>query len=254
MIHDPRLDEYATAWEGAAMTPLRITLHTHRAVAGYDMPHLDSILARAVVDVATGGRGLASSHGEPYWLPVPLRCLWRDPASGLPLWASTDFAPEGAQHTGTATWIRTEMPPTLVRRSKQGRAYAPRITQGPEKLMQTPLPVRLADAWTCDVVGAESWVGTLLATMDHIGKKRAQGWGLVANWEITPIDAFSFVDTDGRLRRPMPAAAVTPGTLWASAAVLGWTSPYYAGIAGTQALCYPPGAVIDPVHLPGGAV
>ena len=233
MIVDPRITAVAAQWEPLALQPLRVTLRLASPLGGSEPLHLDGLLAQAMVAHATQGQGLEPST-EPYWQPLPLRCLWRDPQRDLPLWASTSFLPVGLTHADVSTWTRQDMPPALVHRSRRNDVYAPRRTQGPEKRQGVALPTVLADAWTADAIGDMAVIMALLRTFSHVGKKRSQGYGVVATWDIHPIPTFRLTDESGRLRRPVPGRALVdwgapiavPESFF-SASMLGWTPPYW---------------------------
>lgn len=56
--------------------------------------------------------------------------------------------------------------------------------------------------WYC--VGDEQRIEELLSTVNHIGKKTAQGWGRVRRWGVVSMDADYSVQQDGRLMRGVP--------------------------------------------------
>jgi len=56
--------------------------------------------------------------------------------------------------------------------------------------------------WYC--IGDREQVTYLLSTVTHIGKKRAQGWGSVARWEVVPCLEDHSVWRNGRLARGVP--------------------------------------------------
>lgn len=243
--YDKRIQALAETWpDPATYRPLRITLITDTAVGGYDPLHLDSLLTRGIINLVVGGRGLMRSE-QAYWLPLPLRCLWRHPQTRLPLWASTDFAPVGVQAKGIAPWHRYQ-PPSRLMASPKGRPYAPRAGTGPEKVMDIPLPVVAAEGWQADCVGDAEAIQPLLAALgSHVGKKRSQGWGAVREWRVEPLDRFTLRDEEGRLRRPIPINALWSDRVPLDAVLAGWTPPYWPGVVGTQAICVAPGSVAD---------
>ncbi len=80
MIILDTLRSYFERYAELPMAPLEIVLELlpGARLAGYDPLNLDNLLARCVVDEATGGQGLPDEPGA-YALPVPIHCLWRSP-------------------------------------------------------------------------------------------------------------------------------------------------------------------------------
>lgn len=206
-------------YEGLPMQPLRVTARMVNGAMHYDPLHLDGLLASALVDSALQGRGL-DPDGGPYYIPLPLQCLWVD-TFGAPLWASTDLIPHNAA-SDTMYMHKRALEPTMTRENL-------RTTQGRHKEMRRPMPVTSAAMWTADCVGNPEEIARLLATVTNAGKKRAFGMGRVAEWQIAPIDKFSVWTEDGKPRRPLPAAFVMKDTGWMPLDMsrMGWTPPYW---------------------------
>jgi CRISPR type IV-associated protein Csf3 len=236
----PDIVARVSEWGPLELAPLRVTLRLANPRAGYDALHLDGLLSYGLVVRALGHSRLDGARG-PYHLPLPLRCLWRD-QEGLPLWAVTDMQPQGVQAQGTATWTRRAIDSRLVA-SADGRPYAPRTTQGPYKDMMIPLPIEVAESWTCDVVGDARIIADLLRVLQSVGKKSAQGWGRVMDWTLEPLDAWRITSEQGRLRRAVPCAALGADPLRGQ--LLGWTPPYWRN----QTLCLAPG---EAAQIPTG--
>lgn len=78
------------------------------------------------------------------------------------------------------------------------------IEQGEYKAYRMPVYYRAAlyIDWWC--VGDKSEIEHLLATVTHIGKKTAQGWGRVMEWAILSAPADYSIWRDGRLMRGVP--------------------------------------------------
>lgn len=230
LVRYPLLEQYINRYENDAalhMEPLTITIHLRPGaqLAGYDPLNLDNLLARAVVDEATQGRGLPNSR-EPYWLPVPLQCLWRSP-EGLPLWASSVFRPVGPEIKDTFYWHKRQQKGEFTR-AKSGR-FAPRSTQGRWMERRVPLPALVVERLEATCCGNREEITRLLAGLDFIGKRRAIGFGEVAQITVASAAAFSLVQA-GRLVRPFPALALEllDGQLpQGSAAPVGWTPPQW---------------------------
>ncbi|MBF6590464.1 MAG: hypothetical protein IVW57_08015 [Ktedonobacterales bacterium] len=224
MRNDPRIAAYVATWGALDCQPWRVRLRTATAVGGYGALHVDGILSYGLVRCALRGAPLAES-AEPYDLPLPLRCLWRDPATGLPLWAATDLAPVGLTQTGRQTWTRKQIAPQLLTTSS-GKPYAPRSSAGPYKDMQIPLPVRVAEGFMADIWGDARIISDLLQPLLTVGKKGAQGLGQIIAWDLEPLATFHLVDDAGCARRPIPVAALASWDLHA-AQMGGWTPPYW---------------------------
>jgi hypothetical protein len=218
------LQPYRDRYRRASFAPLRIrlTLRPGSHLAGHDPLNLDNLLARIVVDEATGGLGLPDYEAVGP-LPVPLAALWHD-EGGLPLWAATPFRPVGVVAPDITTWHKRAQPGTLTG-TKTGR-FNP--DTGRWQGRRIPLPTTLAESWEADAVGNPDEIARLLAPVPWVGKKRAQGFGEVLSWTV---EAGDFALTrDGRLTRPLPAAAV--GLLGGllpegEPALVGWTPPQW---------------------------
>lgn len=227
MIDYPPLQSYVDRYDGLQGESLCITLElvpgSH--LAGYDPLQFDNLLARAVVDEATSGRGLPPEPGA-YRLPVPLRCLWRSP-EGYPLWAATPFFPVGEAIADVAYWHKRAQTGQFTR-TKSGR-FSIRATQGRYMERRVPLPTKLCECWQAWCIGDRQEIVRLLRPVVHVGKKRSAGFGEVRAWRI---DAGEFaLIRAGRLTRPMPALALPdllPGLCPAEApAPVGWTPPQW---------------------------
>lgn len=227
MITNEQLQVYAERYVGLEYRPLRVEVVFANPPAGYNVPHLDGILASTVVREATNGAGLPSS-AQPYFLPVPLRQVWTS-AEGLPLWAATDFQPIGRNEIGVSHWAKRLIGPELVKMGKGGPINL-RGTEGKWKESLIPLPVHEAVAWWANCEGNAEEIGRLLGLAGSVGKKRSQGHGVVMRWRITKAEAFSFWEKE-KLLRPLPGEyAGQEGN-----ALVGWTPPYW--LPATQAMC-----------------
>lgn len=96
-------DEYQ-----ASMQRLLVVADVAGPLGGYDRLTLDGLLARMVVDEALGGATLQG--GGPYVLPVPLRLMWSDPVTEMPLWAANHFTPVGESTKSVLYWHRRMIP------------------------------------------------------------------------------------------------------------------------------------------------
>jgi len=232
LVEYPPLGLYQKRYEVLQMTPLRVAfrLRPGSCLAGYDPLNLDNLLARCVVDEATGWQGLPASE-EPYDLPVPLKYLWRS-ETGLPLWAATPFYPQGVTFTDFHFWHKRAQPGTLTG-TKSGK-FSITSTKGRWMDRRVPLPTQSAEWWEATCIGNETEITRLLNQLSFIGKRRASGFGEVERWEVEPLDAFTLV-RDNRLTRPLPAIAfdsrieLLPGGMIpeGTASPVGWTPPQW---------------------------
>lgn len=207
IIQLPELAAYRDRARRDALISLRVVavLRRNAPVCAYDLPQLDNLLARAVVNEATQGRGVPNSEA-PYDLPTPLQCLWRSP-EGLPLWAASCFTPVGRAEADTVYWHKRA--PTGRFAANNGRRLSLTTKSGRWMERRVPVPVTVAGAWEAFCVGEPSEIARLLAGISHLGKKRAIGWGEVREWRIEPeAEPFALV-REGRLVRPLPEAART---------------------------------------------
>lgn len=205
--------------------PLHIVLHLRPGshLAGYDSLLLDGLLARAVVELATGGAGLANTP-DAYDIPLPLACLWRS-AEGWPLWAATPFLPRGVQAKDVAYWHKRVQSGRWTRTPTGKFNIAP--TDGRWMERRVPLPTQVAECWTAQCIGNADAITELLEIMVFVGKRRSNGFGEVERWNIT-AGSFDLVCA-GHLTRSLPEAAA--GLLVdrpsESAVAIGWTPPQW---------------------------
>lgn len=218
----PAFASYAERYATLDHVPLRVVaiLRDGAPLAAYDPVNLDNLLARAVVQEATGGALLPESS-TPYALPLPLRCLWRS-ADGLPLWASTPFRPEGQNVADVTYWHKRAQPGVWTKGNlnfRNGRWMERRV----------PVPTIICQRWVADAEGDPHEVARLLRMVAFLGKKRAHGFGEVASWMVEPLESFALVH-DGRLTRAMPLLAVSllGGALPEGESVpVAWTPPQW---------------------------
>lgn len=225
MIAYHALASYHERYHALTGVPLRVVLTVRSHLVNRDPLNLDNLLARAVVMDATAGRGLPDSH-QPYDLPLPLRCLWRD-EEGLPLWAATTFRAVSEDATDVSYWHKRVQTGAWTG-VKSGRLnIAGQNGRWMER--RVPLQTSIAESWEATAIGEPVEVARLLATIPFVGKRRSCGFGEVISWEVLPRDSFALVG-DGRLLRPLPAAAVAlldgraPD---AAPAPIGWTPPQW---------------------------
>lgn len=236
MIEYPALMPYADRYEDIEGEAVRVVLELVPGgrIAGYDPLNLDNLLARAVVEEATAGRGLPNEPGA-YRLPVPLRCLWRSPGGlplpeGLPLWAATPFYPVSEGVPDVVYWHKRAQSGQFTG-TKSGR-FSIRPTQGRWMERRVPLPTVVADVWEAWCIGDAQEIARLLRPIAWVGKKRSIGFGEVRQWRFERGGGFWLV-REGRLARSMPALALDallPGQRFAEEpAPVGWTPPQWKG-------------------------
>ena len=231
MITISRLVPFTERYALMEMHPLHITLYLrHNAqLVSYDALCFDNLLARCALDQALRGGNVAPSL-EPYDLPVPLRCLWRDDR-GLPLWASTTLVPVGDferdvfyQHKRAQTGGFTA--------ARGGAGYGVQTVSGRWMERRAPLPTIVADAYEASCIGNAIEIGRLLEQLSHVGKRRAIGFGEIDHWLIEPLGReFILVDAGPRLARSLPVAAaelLPPGMRpTEGASPISWTPPQW---------------------------
>ena len=230
IIRYPALEPYVERYAKMAMEPLEIEVELHNALGGYDPLFLDGLLSYCVVADATDGRGVPSTQ-DAYVLPVPLQALWHD-ARGLPLWAASQFWPNGVCYDQVAFWHKRAQSGVWTG-TKRG-SFIVVSTKGRHMERRVPMPTRLATHWRAWCIGNAEEIGRLLKPLTHIGKKRSIGYGEIRHWMIRPAPAFSLI-RDDCLTRSAPAMAINwEAHYWPSGqmpegtpASIGWTPPLW---------------------------
>lgn len=244
MIRLPELEQYTAAFGALAFEPLTVTavMVKNARVVNYDPIHLDSVLSRAVVDMAFGhNRGLPNSN-EGYWLPVPLKAAWFS-EDGRPLWYSSVFLPD-AEIVEDVTYRHKR---TLDGWWSSGRQNRP--SQGRWKDRRIPVPNAVCDRWQARIIGNAEWIERLLGGIKFMGKNRSIGFGQVDRWEIESADWTGhdiFIDDDALIRNTPSAASESTGVPWLqNPTLVAWTPPYWK-----RSLCvmgWRAGTVVDPL-------
>lgn len=246
----PETEAYAARYAGLRMRPLRIVLEIEVGsnLVSYDPLNLDNLLARRVLEEATGGwTAIVAADDEYVSIPVPLAVLWRDP-DGLPLYAATPFATDGVAVDDVVYWHKRSQEGAFTATKRGG--WSPKTDGNRYVERRIPTPVVVAESWTAECVGDAEEIARLIGAVGHVGKRRGGGHGVVRSWTIAASGAFSLV-RDGRLTRNLPEAAAP---LLGRAAIpeglpspLGWTPPQWR-----PALFRPGWRIGTPVHDVGG--
>jgi len=172
------------------MQPLRITAELGAPVVASTSLPLDAILLYYSM-LELYGRPLASARpGETVVYDpeiVPLQILRDVDDGGVWIYACS-FAQWGEPHTdGVSHWNkRFDMDYTYHLSPKyHNRKIA--TSKGAYRPHHQPVRYRHARhvQWCC--VGEQERIAHLLAMIDFIGKKTAQGWGYVRRWHIEPM-------------------------------------------------------------------
>lgn len=220
VIHLNELDAYTQSFAQCDMRPLRVSIQLVRngRMTDYDAIHLDGLLARAVITEATQGKGLRDQE-DGYWIPLPLKMLWRD-EEGYPLWAASVIRPISPM--AHDTYVRHK-------RNSGGHFHNRSNLQtrnGPWMERRIPTPVIVCENYEARCIGNLEAVQTLLDMFTHVGKLRL---GRVHNIIVEPAD-YDDADIwlDGlTLIKPMPAEAGLLA-MWPDAPTeIGWTPPHW---------------------------
>ena len=215
------------AWS-ESVEPLRIVAHLRTGVVSDQWLPLDAILLYQACreqlgpEVATapgGGRPpggitmpLKVIHpGEEYWYYA---CSWAQPQ---PWWVA-----EGRDH-----WNKRFDVGFAHLADFRGRRGKVIIEQGRYKAYHMPIFYRVSQRieWYC--VGDGERIGELLSTVTHLGKKRSQGYGRVAEWEIACWPWDWSVWRDGNLTRGVPWADIVDAGRPFNVAYYGLRPSYY---------------------------
>lgn len=189
--------------------PLRVRAYLlDGRVAGPDPAFpLDSILAAEVI---------RREHPESFYNPPPPGSTERWIEAELPLekrgdgdnwfWACSinQAEPIGEYVTYWNRRFDDQLEEYIDFRGRRGKISA---SMGRYKAYRVPLPVKLYDYLEWYLVGETEAVADLAQGVAAIGKKPAQGYGLVKRWEVVPwAEDWSITGPGGRLMRPVPFA------------------------------------------------
>lgn len=224
MILVPELRDHGACYATISMEPLRVVCHLRPggAVAGFELPTIDGLLAGAVVREALAGRDLADTE-DGYDIPLPIRCLWRD-ARGLPLWAATPLRPVGLAAEDVVYCHKRQQPGTVTAHPRGRFVITPTMARYTER--RVPVPTTVCETLEATCIGNADEVAQLLERISSLGKRRNIGFNEVEGWSIQRLEDWSLV-VDGRLSRSLPAsAAKVLDTQGATACIpIGWTPP-----------------------------
>lgn len=202
------------------LQPLQITLRTLQPIVATEPPHLDGLLAKAVVMEAMQGDVLPQTT-DAYYIPLPLGV--ERVIDGLPLWQSTDFVPVDAKSDHTHYHQRGDCNPY----DKAIKRKQPPTTEGQYMSYRVPIKRTIASRWTATCIGDRRFIQQYLSLLQYVGKKHSQGYGRVLSWEVEPINEFVLRD------RPIPitayvsdSGAFSPLRI-TNLVMMGWTPPYW---------------------------
>lgn len=222
------LSVYADRYVGLAMVPCRVIcdLVPGARVVSYDPVNLDNLLARLVLEEATGGDTLMAEPRALYRLPVPLATLWQSD-EGLPLYACTPLAPE--QAVADVAYIHKRAQSGEFTGTKSG-VLGMSTTNGRWMERRIPFPTTVCARLVADVVGNPEEIARLLHGVTFIGKRRGCGFGEVRGWRVEAGETWTWL-REGRLLRNLPEAArdlVPPDLMPEGLPVpMGWSPPQW---------------------------
>lgn len=204
----------------ASFEPLRVTAALRTAVVSDEYLPLDGILFYQAMrerygarDQSLPGGGVDLVQRQSVSMPLELRraqtdesiwwyaCSFACTRAGLPQW----WRAEGQDHWNKR--FDNQLSDLVDFGKRRGKVI---IEKGQYRAYHMPVVYRVATevSWHC--VGDLSRIRALLATVTHIGKKQAQGWGRVAAWTVEPVDADWSCWRDGQPTRALPVAELAP--------------------------------------------
>ena len=226
MIEISELRPYKDRYAGMSFKPLEITavLLPGSPVVLYDPIYLDNLLARAVLEDAMSGLVTLEPTPEPYDIPIPVECAWRDD-DGLPLWAASVFLPIGEAISDVS-----------YTHKRLGRfefsEKQPKTSMGRYMDRRTPIPSKVCRVWRAFCIGDIDEIARLLRPIRFLGKRRNIGFGEVESWSVSDQWAGQAIDTivqDGALVHAIPEDAARHLELSINGApsLVGWTPPQW---------------------------
>ena len=189
---------------------------------------LDGLLAWAVVQEAqneAGERIPFQEREDIAFLPLPLKRLWSDEAGG-PLWCASFFIPDEVD--SDVEYFHKRAPDGHRTKSKHPESFGVKGVTGRWAERRTPFPVTIARKLEAWCLGDVAEVRRLLQYVTHVGKKTAEGFGIVREWIVEPVDVGErdCLIRDGKLARNIPAG-YGGIEIEAPSELLGWAPPYW---------------------------
>ena len=216
-------------FENINLQSLQVDGYLVKPAVLYDMPTLDGLLARAVVEKATHGKGLPETP-EPYAIPLPLQLFWTCPDTEAPLWNATQFFEMDAQGTEAEHWHKRGYKPKFLKPGRNGKPHNANFQNGPHKEYRMPMQIYKCLHYRAFCVGSLTDIAELLKSITAIGKKRSQGYGIVKHWKLKQIESFAYTHQN-RLIKTFPCAypdkpALKTGVVF-NIYETAWTPPYW---------------------------
>ena len=219
----------APIFENNNLEPLQIDVYLVKPAVFYDLPALDGLLARAVVETATRGKGLPETP-EPYAIPLPLEKLWVCPDTEAPLWNATRFFELDPQGTETQHWHKRGYKPQFLKPSRNGKPHNANFQNGVHKEYRMPMQVFRCLQYRAYCVGNLTEIAPLLKAITALGKKTSQGYGVIKEWRVQQVSSFGYTHAK-KLIKTFPCAypnkpELEPGAVF-SIYETAWTPPYW---------------------------
>lgn len=238
MIRLPELDELTDHYAALSYEPLRVTAHLKQNshVVAYDHMYLDGILARMVVMLATGGRGVPDTP-DAYWIPLPLAtAAWID---GLPLWRASVFLPEGEAERDTVYHHKR----LIAARHSDNPNLKSNVGRWMERRIPVPTEVTASNRYTAYCDGHAETITRLLQSVSFLGKRRNVGFGEVDRWIVEPCKSTDVFVRDGKLAHALPVAYEHSYPIDSPPTLVGWTPPAWK--PSLQRLGWPVGTRVE---------
>lgn len=182
---------------------LRVRLTLATPVSYVEPINLDSVLAALLTQrIGCWSQALV----DPSALDDITLPLARATIAGHPVWEATRLWPVGAEGHEVIRYRKRPPEPELL---EWGTKASLRFKQGPFRAYDLPLLVHAVPALEAVAHGDARGIRRLLHRLRHVGKKGAQGYGLVSQVDVTvadDLDAFPWTLPDGRPTRPIPHA------------------------------------------------
>jgi len=224
MIILPGMENYTKTFMSLDYAPLTVTAQLARnaQVNAYEPPpYLDGLLAWAVLQVATAGQGVPQNTPEPYWIPLPLRCLWLSPDE-LPLWAASVFMPQ-TDIIADVHYLHKRNPLGEFSTSARWNTKAGRWME-----RRRPIPTAGCELWQARCIGNAEWIERLLVqNIGFLGKARGVGFGEIVDWQVRPAQFDSPLVYDDKLIHAIPVEYPNAPRITTAPRRVGWTPPLW---------------------------